>query len=130
MFTAKHTVVALLMRFFRAGARARGRLPGPSGGAMAGTVQAPSHHAAAAWYHAPMQHTELDALARRHFPAARRIIILPAGDPGGMLFHDAHAELQDAGIAATSWQEATGTLYLRQMSERPARPPTLGSRDR
>ena len=74
-----------------------------------------------------MQHAELDALARRHFPAAQRVIILDAGDPGGMLFHDAAAELQAAGIAATSWQEATGTLYLRRMPEHPVRPPALGS---
>ncbi|MDQ5850979.1 MAG: hypothetical protein M3380_02690 [Chloroflexota bacterium] len=94
---------------------------------MAGTVQAPSHQDAAAWYHAPMQHTELEALARRHFPAVQRVIILTAGDPGGMLFHDADAELQAAGIAATSWQEATGTLYLRRMPERPPHPPSLGS---
>ena len=74
-----------------------------------------------------MQHAEFEVLARRLFPAARRVIILPAGDPGGMLFHDADAELQAAGIAATSWQAATGTLYLRRMPERPARPPALGS---
>ena len=74
-----------------------------------------------------MQLAELEALARRHFPAAWRVIILPTGDPGGMLFHDAAAELQPAGIAATSWQEATGTLYLRRMPERPVRPPALGS---
>ena len=104
--------------------------PTPGGGGLAATVQAPSHQDAAAWYHTPMQHAELEALARRHFPAARRVIILPAGDPGGMLFHDATAELQAAGIAATSWQVATGTLYLRRMPERPTHPPALGSRDR
>ena len=97
---------------------------------MAGTLQAPSHQDTSAWYHTSMQHAELEALARRHFPAARRVIILPAGGPGGMLFHDAAAELQAAGIAATSWQAATATLYLRRMPERPAPPPALGSRDR
>ena len=93
-------------------------------------VQAPSRRDASPWYHTPRQHAELDALARRHFPAAQRVIILPAGDPGGMLFHDAAAELHAAGIAATSWQAATATLYLRRMPERPARAPALGSRDR
>ena len=97
---------------------------------MAATVQAPSHQGASAWYHTPMQHAELEAVARRHFPAAQRVIILPACDPGGMLFHDAAAELQAVGIAATSWQAATATLYLRQLPERPVRLPALGSRDR
>ncbi|MDQ5850622.1 MAG: hypothetical protein M3380_00865 [Chloroflexota bacterium] len=97
---------------------------------MAGTLQAPSHQDTSTWYHTPMQHAELEALARRHFPAARQVIILPAGDPGGMLFHDANAELQAAGIAATSWQAATGTLYLRRVPDHPVRPPVLGSRDR
>ena len=108
----------------------RGTPPDLGGGGMAGTLQVPSHQDPAAWYHTPMQHAELDALARRHFPAARPVIILPAGDPGGMLFHDAAAELQAAGIAATSWQAATGTLSLRRMPERPAPPPALSSRDR
>lgn len=34
---------------------------------------------------------------------------------GGTLFHDADAEWQSAGIAATSWDAATGTLYLRRL---------------
>ena len=97
---------------------------------MSGVVQPPSHQDPAAWYHTPMQHAELEVLARRHFPAARPVIILPAGDPGGMLFHDAAAELQAAGIAATSWQAATGTLSLRRLPERPTRQPAPGSRDR
>ncbi|MDP9315052.1 MAG: hypothetical protein M3R24_29985 [Chloroflexota bacterium] len=29
------------------------------------------------------------------------------------MFHDADAAWQAAGIAATSWDEVTGTLYLR-----------------
>ncbi|MDP9312578.1 MAG: hypothetical protein M3R24_17105, partial [Chloroflexota bacterium] len=67
------------------------------------------------WYDTFMQNTELEALACRTFPAAMRIIILPAGDPGATLFHDADAMWQAAGIAATSWDEATGTLYLRRL---------------
>ncbi len=62
-----------------------------------------------------MQNTELEALARRAFPAATRIISLDASNPGGTLFHDADAAWQAAGIAATSWDEATGTLYLRRL---------------
>ncbi|MDP9315711.1 MAG: hypothetical protein M3R24_33430 [Chloroflexota bacterium] len=37
------------------------------------------------------------------------------------MFHDADAAWQAAGIAATSWDEATGTLYLRRLP-RPPRP--------
>ncbi len=62
-----------------------------------------------------MQNAELEVLARQAFPTATRIIILPAGDPGGTLFHDADATWQAAGIAATSWDAATGTLYLRRL---------------
>ncbi len=62
-----------------------------------------------------MHDTELEALARRAFPKANRIIILDAGNPGGTLFHDADAAFQAAGIAATSWDEATGVLYLRRL---------------
>jgi len=54
-------------------------------------------------------------LERRAFPAAQEIIILPASDPGGVLFHDAAAGLQAAGIAATSWYPDTGLLYLRRL---------------
>ncbi|MDP9314212.1 MAG: hypothetical protein M3R24_25590 [Chloroflexota bacterium] len=66
--------------------------------------------------------TTLEALARRAFPATTRIIILAAGDPGGTLFHDADAAWQAAGIAATSWDESTGTLYLRRLPLRTAGP--------
>ncbi len=66
-----------------------------------------------------MHDTEIEALARRAFPAATQIIILDAGNPGGTLFHDADAEFQAAGIAATSWDEVTGTLYLRRLPPRP-----------
>ncbi len=62
-----------------------------------------------------MQDIELEALARRAFPEAKRIIILDAGNPGGTLFHDANAAFQAVGIAATSWDEATGVLYLRRL---------------
>lgn len=62
-----------------------------------------------------MQDTKIEALARQTFPSATRIIILAASDPGGTLFHDADAEWQSAGIAATSWDAATGTLYLRRL---------------
>ncbi|MDP9315717.1 MAG: hypothetical protein M3R24_33460 [Chloroflexota bacterium] len=62
-----------------------------------------------------MQDTELEALARRAFPKANRIIILDAGNPGGTLFHDANAEFQAAGIAATSWDQTTRVLYLRRL---------------
>ncbi len=65
--------------------------------------------------------TELEALARRAFPTATRIIILAAVDPGGTLFHDADAEWQAAGVAVTSWDEATGTLYLQRL------PPPTGA---
>ncbi|MDP9313286.1 MAG: hypothetical protein M3R24_20780 [Chloroflexota bacterium] len=61
-----------------------------------------------------MHDPELEALAHRAFPTATRII-LAAGDPGGTLFHDADADWEAAGIAATSWDEATGTLYLRRL---------------
>ncbi len=64
-----------------------------------------------------MQDTELEALARRAFPAAKQIIILDAGNPGATLFYDADAKFQAAGIAATSWDEATSTLYLRRLSQ-------------
>ncbi len=67
------------------------------------------------WYDTVMQDTELEALARRAFPAATQIIILDAGNPGATLFHDADGEFQAAGIAATSWDPATGTLYLRRL---------------
>jgi hypothetical protein len=62
-----------------------------------------------------MHDTELETLALKAFPAATQIIILAAGNPGGMLFHDADAVLQAAGIAATSWNPATGVLYLRRL---------------
>ncbi|HEX6293041.1 MAG TPA: hypothetical protein VFZ66_27915 [Herpetosiphonaceae bacterium] len=68
-----------------------------------------------------MQDTELEALARRAFPDATRIIILAAGDPGWTLFQDADADLQTAGIAATSWNPTTGVLYLRRL------PPSRGA---
>ncbi len=71
-----------------------------------------------------MHDTELEALARQAFPAATQIIILEAGNPGGTLFHDADAKFQAAGIAATSWDEATGTLYLRRL------PPPRGAASR
>ncbi len=66
------------------------------------------------WYDSAMQNAELEVLAHQAFPTATRII-LPAGDPGGTLFHDADAEWQAAGIGATSWVEGTGTLYLRRL---------------
>jgi hypothetical protein len=69
-----------------------------------------------------MHDTEIEALARRAFPAATRIIILDAGNPGGTLFHNADAEFQVTGIAATSWNADTGTLYLRRL------PPSPGPR--
>ncbi len=62
-----------------------------------------------------MQDTELEALARLAFPTVTRIIILDAGNPGGTLFHDADAEFQAAGIAATSWDQTTRVLYLRRL---------------
>ncbi len=62
-----------------------------------------------------MHDTEIEALARTTFPAATQIIILAAGDPGGMLFHDADMVLQADGIAATSWNPTTGVLYLRRL---------------
>ncbi len=62
-----------------------------------------------------MHDTELEVLARRFFPAATQIIILAAGNPGGMLFHDANMVLQAAGIAATSWNPETSVLYLRRL---------------
>lgn len=71
------------------------------------------------WYDIALQNIELEAVARRAFPEATRIIILAAGDPGGTLFHDVDAEWQAAGIAATSWDEATGTLYLRRLPPPP-----------
>ncbi len=71
-----------------------------------------------------MQDVDLYALARQHFPAATQIIILAAGDPGGMLFHDAHPELQAAGIAATSYDAATGRLVLRRLPPPDALRPT------
>ncbi len=68
------------------------------------------------WYDINMHDdTVLEVLARRAFPGATRIIILAAGDPGGTLFHDADTVWQAAGIAATSWDEATSTLYLRRL---------------
>ncbi len=81
------------------------------------------------WYDTFMQNTELEALARRTFPAAMRIIILPAGDPGATLFHDADAMWQAAGIAATSWDAATGTLYLRRLPPPPGQRPEPGLPD-
>ncbi len=83
-----------------------------------------------------MQNAELEVLARQAFPTATRIIILPAGDPGATLFHDADAAWQAAGIAATSWDAATGTLYLRRLPppralrsepQHPATPPEQGT---
>ncbi|MDP9316944.1 MAG: hypothetical protein M3R24_39825 [Chloroflexota bacterium] len=72
------------------------------------------------WYHIDMHDdTTLEALARQAFPTATRIIILDAGNPGGTLFHDADAEWQAAGIAATSWDETTCTLYLRRLPPAP-----------
>ncbi len=62
-----------------------------------------------------MQDSELEALARQAFPIATQIIILSPGNPGGMLFHDADAVLQAAGIAATSWNPQTGVIYLRRL---------------
>ncbi|MDP9313749.1 MAG: hypothetical protein M3R24_23200 [Chloroflexota bacterium] len=66
-----------------------------------------------------MQNADLEVLARQAFPSATRIIIMPAGDPGATLFHDADATWLAAGIAATSWDEATGTLYLRRLPPQP-----------
>ncbi|MDP9311817.1 MAG: hypothetical protein M3R24_13210 [Chloroflexota bacterium] len=63
--------------------------------------------------------TTLEPLARQAFPAARRSSILAVGDPGATLFHDADAAWQATGIAATSWDEATGTLYLRRLPPAP-----------
>ncbi len=67
------------------------------------------------WYDIVMHNSELEVLARQVFPAARQITILSPGNPGGMLFHDADAVLQAAGIAATSWNPETGVLYLRRL---------------
>jgi hypothetical protein len=66
-----------------------------------------------------MQDTELEALVRRAFPDAARIIILDAGNPGETLFHDADAAWEAAGIAATSWNPTTGILYLRRLPPPP-----------
>lgn len=66
-----------------------------------------------------MQNTELEALARRAYPDAARIIILDAGNPGKTLFHDADAVWEAASIAATSWDPTTGLLYLRRLPPPP-----------
>ncbi len=71
-----------------------------------------------------MHDADLHALVRQHFPAATQIIMLAAGDPGGMLFHDADPALQAAGIAATSYDAASGHLYLRRLPPPDALPPT------
>ena len=77
-----------------------------------------------------MHDTNLEALARQAFPAATRIIILDAGNPGGTLFHDADAEFQAAGIAAASWDENRGILYLRRLPPAPAPGPEARSSGR
>jgi hypothetical protein len=62
-----------------------------------------------------MQDTEIEAVAHTAFPGVRHISIFPASNAGGMQFHDADSTLQNAGIAAVSWEPTTGVLYFRRL---------------